>query len=144
MFSKTCEYGIRAIIYIANASKKEVRVGLKEITKEIDAPEAFTAKILQILVKQSILDSVKGRNGGFAISLRKMESIKLCEVVFALDGDKIYNGCALGLKKCNEKKPCALHDKFQSIRQDLKNMLTQTSIYELSEGLEEGVIWLKR
>ena len=144
MFSKTCEYGIRAVVYIANASKKNERVRLKEIIKEIDAPEAFTAKILQLLAKNNIIDSVKGPSGGFAMSEEKMQTIMLNEIVFAIDGDKIYNGCGLGLKKCNDKKPCPLHVQFQVIREDLKNMLTKTSIYNLSDGLEEGTIWLKR
>src|SRR5690606_2705092 len=104
----------------------------------------FTAKILQLLVKNNVLISVTGPSGGFEMSEEKMKTIMLHEIVLAIDGDKIYNGCGLGLKKCNEKKPCPLHNKFQGIRQDLKNMLTQTTIYELSEGLEEGFTWLKR
>lgn len=144
MFSKTCEYGIRAVVYIANSSRKGERVRLKEIIRKIDAPEAFTAKILQLLVKSNILDSVTGPLGGFEMSEDKMKGTMLNEIVLAIDGDKLYNGCGLGLKKCNEKEPCPLHYKFQRIRQDLKNMLTQTTIYELSEGLEEGITWLKR
>ncbi|MET0760542.1 MAG: transcriptional regulator, partial [Flavobacterium sp.] len=47
MFSKTCEYGIRASIFIASQSYQNNRIGLKDIAKKIDSPEAFTAKILQ-------------------------------------------------------------------------------------------------
>ena len=73
-----------------------------------------------------------------------MESIMLNEIVLAIDGDKIYNGCGLGLEKCNENEPCPLHYKFKLIREDLKLMLMNTSMYELSEGLAEGLTWLKR
>lgn len=144
MFSKACEYGIRAAIYIASNSRDNKRVRLKEIASNIDSPEAFTAKILQQLVKNNIIDSIKGPNGGFKIDVEKMKSVMLNEIVLAIDGDKIYNGCGLGLSKCNEKKPCPIHNKFQLIRADLKNMLNTTSLYALSEGLIEGVVWLKR
>ena len=66
MFSKTCEYGIRATIFIASQSYQNKRVGLRDIAKKIDSPEAFTAKILQILAKTHIIHSIKGVGGGFA------------------------------------------------------------------------------
>ena len=144
MFSKACEYGIRAAIYIASNSKTGNRVRLKDIAKKIDSPEAFTAKILQQLVKNNIIDSVKGPSGGFEINQLKMQTIMLNEIVLAIDSDKIYNGCGLGLNKCNEHKPCPLHNKFQIIRNDLKSMLTTTSLCDLSEGLKEGMVWLRR
>ncbi|MBI2281119.1 MAG: Rrf2 family transcriptional regulator [Bacteroidetes bacterium] len=144
MFSKTCEYGIRAAIYIASNSREGKRVRLKDIASKIDSPEAFTAKILQLLAKNDIIDSVKGPTGGFEMNEKKMKSIMLNEIVLAIDGDKIYNGCGLGLKKCNAAKPCPVHNQFKVIRDELKTMLTTTSIYTLSEGLSEGLIWLKR
>lgn len=62
----------------------------------------------------------------------------------AIDGDAIYCGCGLGLKECNAQKPCPEHDKFAKIRDDLKEMLENTSIYELATGLEIGSTYLKR
>ena len=106
MFSKACEYGIRAVIYIAQKSLNEERASLKDITAEIDSPEAFTAKVLQQLAKAKIINSVKGPNGGFEIDKDEIDSIKLSEIVNALDGDSIYKGCGLGLKVCNANEPC--------------------------------------
>ena len=63
MFSKTCEYGIRATIIIATESYQDNRVGLKEIAEKIDSPVAFTAKILQVLSRENIIHSVKGVGG---------------------------------------------------------------------------------
>jgi Rrf2 family protein len=144
MFSKACEYGIRASTYIALQSLEEKRVSLKEIAKEIDSPVAFTAKILQQLAKNNIVDSVKGATGGFEIDKRNIEKIKLSEIVYAIDGDKVYMGCGLGLKKCNANKPCPVHDKFVQIREDLRHMLENTSLYEMTTGLEVGLTYLKR
>jgi len=144
MFSKTCEYGIKACIYIAVQSSQGRRVSLKDIAKEIGSPEAFTAKILQLLAKSNIIDSIKGPSGGFEIEKRRMEKIKLSHVVTAIDGDGIYKGCGLGLKECSEKKPCPVHDKFKIVRNELKDMLETTSLSELSVGLTAGYTFLKR
>jgi Rrf2 family protein len=144
MFSKTCEYAIRATIYITEQSNMDRRVSLKDISREIGSPEAFTAKILQQLSKNNIIDSVKGPTGGFNIEKEKMSLIKLNEIVSAIDGDSVYRGCGLGLKTCSEVHPCPLHDKFKLIREELKFMLENTSLLELSLGLTNGITFLKR
>lgn len=144
MFSKACEYGIRASTYIALQSLEGKRVSLKEIAEEIDSPVAFTAKILQQLSRNLIVDSVKGAAGGFEIEKTNIDKIKLSQIVFAIDGNEVYVGCGLGLKKCNANKPCPVHDKFVEIRDDLKDMLESTSLYEMTAGLEVGLTYLKR
>lgn len=115
MFSKACEYGIRATIYVARQSLEDKRASQKDISREIDSPVAFTAKILQQLVRNNILNSVMGPTGGFHIEKKQMDEITLSQVVDAIDGDAIYRGCGLGLKECNARKPCPVHDKFAKI-----------------------------
>ncbi len=144
MFSKACEYGIRAAVYIALQSLDNRRVSVNEIAEEIDSPVAFTAKILQQLTRNNIVHSVKGPTGGFEIDREAMDTVKLSKIVKAIDGDKIYVGCGLGLKECNADRPCPLHDKFVDIRTDLRTMLQSTSLYELATGLEVGLTYLKR
>lgn len=144
MFSKACEYGIKATIYIAMQSLQGRRVSLKEIAEKVDSPTAFTAKILHQLAKNDLLDSTKGPAGGFQIEKESIDVIKLADIVFAIDGDSIYEGCGLGLDKCNANKPCPVHDKFVVIRDELKQMLRNTSLFELATGLEVGLTFLKR
>jgi Rrf2 family iron-sulfur cluster assembly transcriptional regulator len=84
MFSKACEYGIRAIIYIATQSLKEERVKIGDIAKQTNSPEAFTAKVLGSLVKRQIVQSQTGPNGGFYIERHRMEKIPVSEIVTAI------------------------------------------------------------
>ncbi|PVW15842.1 RrF2 family transcriptional regulator [Marixanthomonas spongiae] len=144
MFSKACEYGIKASTFIALQSLQQRRVSLKEIAAEIDSPVAFTAKILHQLAKSDILKSNKGPSGGFEIPKEKIDTIMLSHIVFAIDGNSIYEGCALGFDRCDANQPCPLHNKFVGIRDELKDMLNKTSLYELATGLEVGLTYLKR
>ncbi|UNY98380.1 Rrf2 family transcriptional regulator [Zhouia spongiae] len=144
MFSKACEYGIRATLYIAEQSINSRRVNIKEIAKAIDSPEAFTAKIMQQLVKNHIVNSLKGPSGGFEMPNSGFNNIKLYQIVEAIDGDAIYKGCGLGLKECNEEHPCPVHFKFLSIREDLRKMLETTSVSELAHDLKKGIAFLKQ
>ena len=143
MFSKTCEYGIRAAIFIASESYQNNRVGLRAIAEKIDSPEAFTAKILQILSKNNIIRSIKGVGGGFEIPKEKMSQIKLSQIVTALDGDRVFTGCGLGLNQCSEDHPCPVHDKFKSIRNELAFMLENTNLEVLAIGIKSGDTFLR-
>ena len=49
MFSKACEYGIRAILFIAKQSQKNLRTNIAEREKAVDYTETFTAKVCQQL-----------------------------------------------------------------------------------------------
>ena len=144
MFSKACEYAIRASIFIATKSSQGIRVGIKDVAKEIDSPEPFTAKIMQILTKNGIIDSAKGVGGGFEVSTVAIKTIKLIQIVDAVDGDSIYMGCGIGLKECSETHPCPVHNEFKVIRELLLDMLTSTTLEELALGVKSGEFFLKR
>ncbi|MCB0536095.1 MAG: Rrf2 family transcriptional regulator [Bacteroidetes bacterium] len=144
MFSKACEYGIRAAIYIAQQSLVDRKVSLKDIAKAIESPTAYTSKILQKLSKNSIIKSDKGPTGGFSMDKTELEKVKLCSIVYAIDGDAVYTGCGLGLKKCNENKPCPVHNQFKLIREELKKMLETTTVKTLATDFEKGLTFLKR
>lgn len=144
MFSKACEYGIKATIFIAEQSLIKNKVSQKDIAQAIGSPLAFTAKILQSLSKNSITISEKGRGGGFYMDKAKLDIITLSTIVSAIDGDSIYKGCGLGLKNCNENYPCPVHDQFKEIRDGLKKMLEETTILNLAMGTNKGTTFLKR
>lgn len=143
MFSKACEYGIRAMLFIARKSKEGVRVGIREISKAIDSPEPFMAKILQDLSRKDLVLSVKGPNGGFFMDARHLK-ISLADIVTVIDGDQVFHGCGLGLRACSEKKPCPIHYEFKEIRSKFRSMLQSTPLEDFTEDLGKGLSHLKR
>ncbi len=143
MFSKSCNYAIKACIFIAKQSLEGKKVGFIDISKEIDSPQAFTAKILQLVVKEGIIDSVKGVNGGFYIPKKRISNTYLSQIVSTIDGDAVFKGCGIGLSHCSEDHPCPVHDKFKDIRNALSNMLETTNLEELALGIKSGETFLK-
>ena len=143
MFSKTCEYAIRALIFIAQKSKDGSRVGIKDISAGIDSPEYFIAKILQDLSRKGFVKSAKGPNGGFymdEINLRQ----SVADIVREIDGDKLFTGCGLGLKECSEDHPCPIHNDFKHIRQEIKDMLENSKIEMFVKNLDLKLTFLKK
>ena len=65
MFSTTGRSAIRAIIYIAQQSIENKKVGLSEIAQEVIAPQPYLGKVLQDVTKHKLMSSSKGRGGGF-------------------------------------------------------------------------------
>lgn len=138
MFSKACEYGIRALTVIAEAGKEGRKIGIKELCEQSKTPESFTAKILQNLVKKKIISSQKGPSGGFYIA-KDLDKITLYQIVEAIDGKDVFIKCGLGLERCNAKKPCPLHFQFEVVRNELNDMCKNNSLADLIEGFHQEV-----
>lgn len=144
MFSKACEYAIKASIYIALQSLEDKRASLKIIASETSSPEAFTAKILQTLCKNNLVHSIQGAYGGFEIKQEALRTIRISDIVQAIDGGLLLTGCGLGLSECSSQKPCPIHNSYAPIRNDLNQLLKNTSLYDLAKGLDHGLTFLKR
>ncbi|RYD96062.1 MAG: Rrf2 family transcriptional regulator [Sphingobacteriales bacterium] len=142
MFSKACEHGIKAMIYIATQSTAGRRVKLGDIAQYAGSPEAFTAKVLGALSKAGLLVSMKGPAGGFGIN--RADGISVKSIVQAIDGNRLFTGCALGLQECDATRPCPMHYKFIAIRDELNYMLENTNLEALATGLKSGASFLLR
>lgn len=143
VFSKTCEYAIRAVFFIAHKTTPGGRVGIKEVALGIDSPEPFLAKILQDLSRKGIVQSAKGPNGGFYLDEEALKR-PLTDIVEAVDGNAIFTGCALGLKQCSEVKPCPLHNQFKAIRSEIHELLQTTEIGKFNQELILGINSLRK
>lgn len=142
IFSKTCEYAIRATIFIAQQSKEDRKVAIKEIAKGIDSPEHFIAKILQNLSKKGFISSTKGPNGGFYID-KKGRKTTIADIVLLVDGDNLFTNCVLGLKQCSETKPCPLHHQYKDTRKNIIELFRTAKIGQISEQVELNETFLK-
>lgn len=128
IFSKACEYGIQATLYIATIPER--RVGIKEIAAELSIPVHFLAKILQALGEKGILTSYKGVHGGYTLQ-RSPESIHIIDIVAAIDGMAFFEGCVLGFPGCGTGKPCPVHDRWGQVRDTIRDMLSTDSLADL-------------
>jgi Rrf2 family transcriptional regulator, iron-sulfur cluster assembly transcription factor len=144
MFSKSCEYGIRAVIYIASQSMEGNLSKTGDIVKKSGSPRAFTGKILGQLKSAGLVESRTGPEGGFFMSQESIRLMSVSKIVTAIDGDQLFRGCGLGLESCDSNNPCPLHCKFAVIRTQLKDMLEKTTIFDLAVSLKTGDALLLR
>ncbi len=137
MISKACKYAIRATIFVASKKEEGIKLNIKDIAREVDAPEAFTAKILQVLNKTRIITSLKGPYGGFYIEDYQLQQ-PVINIVNALDGMSVFQECGLGLRQCSATHPCPMHDQYKIARDALQDAFQNTTIGQLAEQVNEG------
>lgn len=143
MFSKAFGYALRGLVYVAIHGKERRRVGLLEISKDLQVPHHFLGKIMQDLVRHQIIDSVKGPNGGFFLNEQTLNT-PLIAVLLIVDGSAVFNHCALGIKNCNAAAPCPLHDEFAAARNQMLETMNTKTIGKMAAEVESGASFLSR
>src|SRR5215204_2299788 len=141
MLTKTSEYALRSLIYIAMHAVGGKKIGIKEVANELELPLAFIGKILQELVRKGLLASTKGPNGGFYLD-KPASSISILDVIREIDGLEAFRRCGLGLKKCSDDHPCPLHEDFKVYRDGLARLFSQRTIQDLVINIENGGAFL--
>lgn len=134
MFSKSCQYAIRAVLYLATEAGNQKK-GVKEISDALEIPGPFLAKIMQQLSKQHLISSTKGPSGGFYLNEENLQS-PMIKVVRSIDGEDFFSSCVLGLPYCSSTHPCPLHEKASEYRNGLLQLLAGQSIRSLAERIK--------
>ncbi|RMH72789.1 MAG: Rrf2 family transcriptional regulator [Gemmatimonadetes bacterium] len=130
MLSKSCIYGIRAVLYLA-LQEEEGYVSIRKISKDLDISFHFLTKILQQLTQNEILTSFRGPNGGVALA-KPADQLDLVQIIEAIDGLGIFQECILGLPGCGSLEPCPLHDQWGKAREELYSAFKTLTIAQLA------------
>lgn len=141
MLSNTCKTAIKAVIYLSSKFDTGVNAGIKEISEFINASEHTVGKILQTLVRQNIINSLKGPTGGFYIS-KEQQKQPVINIVEAIDGKQIFRSCGLGLSKCSSTHPCPIHDDYKEARDIIEKLFRQKRVMDLCEPVTNGMAYL--
>jgi Rrf2 family protein len=135
MISKKTQYAFQALMYLAQQESEEP-VLIAEISRKKKIPLKFLENILLELKKAEILDSKKGKGGGYFFK-KSPRNIRLAEVMRLLDGPiallpcvslNFYERC----KNCDEKS-CGLHDVMASVRDATLKILEKKTVADIGK-----------
>ena len=141
MISNTCKTAIKAVIFLSSKFETKENSGLKEIAEYIDGNEHTVGKILQTLVKQNVIKSIKGPSGGFYIS-KEQQKQPIINIVEAIDGKQFFKSCGLGLSKCSSGHPCPIHNDYKEARDIIENLFRQKKVLDLCRPVNNGLAYL--
>jgi Rrf2 family protein len=131
---------LRALIYLAKYSEKDTRIGIKKISEDLQLSSPFLGKILQNLVKQKLLVSTKGPNGGFSLG-KKPEDITLWDIVIKVDGEEYFTNCLITLEPCQTHDPskplCPVHSQYTKLRNEITAFYKDTTLEIISQDIDK-------
>ncbi len=140
LISKSCEYGLRAALFIA-ARGDNGFVPIHDISRDLGISFHFLTKILQKLTQNGLLKSYRGPSGGIALA-RKAHDISLLEIVRAIEEHDIFSTCVLGLKNCGDSTPCPLHQHWARERTRIESSFGSMTLDKLSKPIANGTLRL--
>jgi len=128
------KYGLRAMIALAR-SYGQGPVLIAELAKTQRIPHKFLELILLELKKKGVLQSKKGKGGGYELS-RPPDRITVGELVRTLDGPLAPLPCVsvIAYKRCDEcvdEMTCEIRSVMKEVRDTTARILDNTSLGDL-------------
>src|SRR5215213_11455675 len=139
MLSKKAQYAFKALMYMAD-KKENDPILIAEISRKKRIPLKFLENILLELKRAGILDSKKGKGGGYFIKADPAKTT-VAAVIRIVDGPiallpcvslNFYQRC----KNCDERN-CGLHDIMENVRDATLAVLEKRTLIDLRSGKEK-------
>ena len=139
MLSKKAKYGLRALLFLA----KEYGHGpllISEISQRESIPKKFLELILLDLKNQGVLQSKKGKGGGYFLS-KAPQAVTLGHVIRALDGPLAPLPCVsqtayMKCEECKDEMTCGIRIVMKEVRDATAKILDGTTLAEVLERVE--------
>lgn len=127
-FSKTTEYALRTLAHMAE--NEEELHSSEALHKELKIPKKYLQRLLTLLSKQQLIESLRGKYGGYRLQ-RNSKKIYLSQIVDAVEGFKSKPICFFGFNECLLDRPCHMHDIWAKSQNETIKVLSSTSLFDL-------------
>lgn len=129
MFSHTVEYALRAAIHLASLDGTPVTS--ERIAAAIGVPPGYLCKVMRNLVRARLVESFRGRGGGFVLASGP-ESISILDVVEAVDPIRRIHKCPLD--NPDHETLCPLHRHLDDALANIECTFRRVTLAELLAG----------
>jgi len=137
IYTDSGKYAIRALTFMAAQEDQDDPASAADVAEAENIPPYYLAKVLQDLARADLLNSVRGRGGGFLLK-RPATEIKVLEILEAVENiRRLTTECVLGLDQCSDEVSCPLHDTWKQFREDLLGNLENLTLQNLVEELDK-------
>lgn len=131
LITRNVDYAVRALCFMAE--KQNGIVSVSGLSAELKIPRPFLRKILQILNNKGILNSQRGKGGGFTLAVPP-ERIYLADLIEAFHGPLKLNECFLRKNICSDVRTCILKKKVNDIEGQVIRGLKSITIESLLDN----------
>ena len=126
-------YAVMAMVDLAKYGSAEV-VPLSAIARRQALPLAYLEQIFAYLRKAGLVDSARGRSGGYRLA-RTASSITIAEVLGAVEEATQMTRCNIGDAGCVADKRCLTHDLWDALGTHIEDFLSGISLQDVVSGV---------
>ncbi len=127
--TKTSRYALRILGHMAKNEREQYSAS--ELHESLEIPEKYMRRLLTRLSQKGFIKSSHGRNGGYSFT-RDIATIRLGEIIDAVEGLDSLNSCILGYDVCAFEQPCPMHKIWEDTRQKILSTLDNTSLKDIN------------
>lgn len=139
--SKRGEYGLRAMIHLANAQvhQPDLMVQIKDISEQEVIPAKYLEQILLALKNAGLLNSKMGIGGGYYLA-KPPGQITLGQIIRVLDGPLAPIRCVSQIAYepcgCPDERTCGLRMVMGDVRNAIAGILDTTSLADVTARVD--------
>lgn len=130
VLSKSFGYALRGILYVSLMNDERRKIRIEEIAAALGVPRHFLGKIMKQVVKEGIISSTRGQQGGFYINEKTLQT-PLEKIILMTEGEAYFTTCMLSMRPCNAADPCPLHNRLYGFKAEVRAFYRQTTIADL-------------
>jgi Rrf2 family protein len=134
------EYGLRCLLQLAHAAKRGESLTLSQIAELEGISVANAGKLLWILNKAGLVQSLRGTKGGYHLA-RPATEIRLSEIIKVLDDDAVASHCKSHsgvLDVCVHTGDCGIRPVIIGLHEIVQKALYEITLAQLI-GTEANV-----
>lgn len=139
--TRLTDYGILLMTRMASSDKK--LFAATELAESTRIPAPTVSKILQTLLHQGMLESIRGARGGYRLA-RPASQINVRDIIAVFEGDIALTECNLDHAHCDQSEACATSNHWKRINQAISQALESISLADMAEDNFMPVFRLQR
>lgn len=130
--SKLADY---ATVLMTAAAREPARTQTgQELAERTHIPLPTVAKLLKVLTRANLLDSLRGAHGGYRLA-RSAEKISVADIIGALEGPIAVTACSdHGGETCNIETDCATRANWRLINTAIRQALEAVTLAQMAQG----------
>ena len=143
VLNQATDYALRMTLFLAKQKEGSV-VDATTIRSSEVIPVRFLFKIMRSLSKVGIVQSARGKNGGFKLG-RSSEKISIYDIIEAIEGPIALNHCLVDSDKCSKGATgyCIVHKELAKLREELIRKLQDVNLKMLVDLADEAEAEIK-
>lgn len=129
-FSKLADY---AVVILASLLEKEgALASASEISAETKLPEPTVAKVLKLLSKADLVQSIRGAQGGYKMA-RSSKDMHIADIVTAIDGPVALAACVEGSndEPCSYAGGCPVKGRWDMVNVAVRHALEEITLADM-------------